>query len=836
MSDTNPTNLFLTTLSQKTGQMASLDSSGKVMVCCPAHDDRNPSLSVSMADDGTCLLKCFAGCSVKEITDAVGLTMKDLFPSGLKNGSNVRHSSSDRNGAGFTSSSQNGSSSKRKSTSSKVVAIYDYHDENGKLLFQVLRTEDKTFSQRKPKPDGNGWEYKTSDVRKVLYRLPELMANPDKVVMITEGEKDADCLRSFGLLATCNPGGAGKWKDDFSSLLKGRSVVIFPDNDEPGRKHAQQVAESLQKFVQVENEQRQVKVIELPNLSEKGDVSDWLDVGGTLDELKKFINDAPIWKAEETKRWNPSDPWEPLIPLVPALPDFPVDVLPEPLRTYVSELAHATQTPVDLSAMVVLPAIRTAMRGRVYVKAREGLIEPTNIFTVVLLEPGNRKSPVFRIVTQALRDVQQELIEAARPAVARAKSGRKQKEKRLARLQKQAAEKGDEQAAAEAGDLAEELETTAVPELPRMIIENTTAERLEMILDAQDGVISVMSPEGGSFDIIQGIYSNSANGTSSFDVYLKGHAGDDIATARVGRDDVFIERPQLTCCFTVQPTVFEGLNDQKILRGRGLLARFLFAVPFSPIGDREIRPEPVSQETELKWEALIRRLSNITIPDEGMTLTLSEEADGELYFHEKWIEEELGYGGLSIMKDWGAKLAGATLRIAGILHMVKHQEFTRRIDKETMQAAIAISHYLIPHARYVYTQLSDENPIEDELGSQVRYILKRLKKLDSDQISVRDAHQKWRRKFKKPEEMLPALKVLAKHNYIRELTIERKSAGRKPSPLYQVNPKIFETPSPANCTQNTQNGSQASPESHSVYSVYNSGGSENQIEDEREVF
>nr|MDQ3820087.1 AAA family ATPase [Acidobacteriota bacterium] len=115
-------------------------------------------------------------------------------------------------------------------------------------------------------------------------------------VFIVEGEKDCDYLASLGLLATTNAGGAGKWRNEYNEALRDRHVIILPDNDDPGRKHAQTVASSLYGIA------KSVRILELPDLPPKGDVSDWLDGGRTLEQLKTLANDAPLWKPESSQR------------------------------------------------------------------------------------------------------------------------------------------------------------------------------------------------------------------------------------------------------------------------------------------------------------------------------------------------------------------------------------------------------------------------------------------------------------------------------------------------------------------------------------------------------
>ncbi len=174
---------------------------------------------------------------------------------------------------------------------------YNYLDQKGVLLYQAVRIEPgydgqkKSFVQRKP--DGNGGWIKSLDgVRRVLYRLPELLAaDKNKPVWIVEGEKDADRLASLGLIATTNSGGSNaQWLEEYSFALRDRKIIIIPDNDEPGRKHALKIAQSL---YQVGCES---KVLALPDLPEKGDVSDWLNAKHTKAELIELAKACQKWK------------------------------------------------------------------------------------------------------------------------------------------------------------------------------------------------------------------------------------------------------------------------------------------------------------------------------------------------------------------------------------------------------------------------------------------------------------------------------------------------------------------------------------------------------------
>lgn len=229
---------------------------GKWTAKCPAHDDRRSSLSVSESQDGKVLLHCHAGCSIEQILEALELEAKDLF-------------------------SDNGSKS-------EIIATYDYTDEDGKLLYQVVRFFPKDFRQRRPDGAG-GYIWSLGKTRRVLYRLPQVLeaVKSGRGVLIVEGEKDVHRLEALGFVATTNAGGAAKWRPEYSESLRGANVVILPDYDAPGHKHAETVRQSL------EGVAASVKVLHLPGLQDKQDVSDWIKAGGTAEELRTLIKNAP---------------------------------------------------------------------------------------------------------------------------------------------------------------------------------------------------------------------------------------------------------------------------------------------------------------------------------------------------------------------------------------------------------------------------------------------------------------------------------------------------------------------------------------------------------------
>lgn len=228
---------------------------------CPAHEDKTASLSVSTGEDGKILLNCHAGCTSREIVEAMGLSLNDLFLS-----------------------------STEKHGKREAVAQYDYTDESGGFLYRKTRWR---------MPDGSKsftWSHKEKDGWKngrgaspVLYNLSALQKS-DRVYLV-EGEKDVETLKAHGLIATSPPdGAASKWQQQYTEALKGKAVIILEDNDEPGHKFAYTAACALHGFAS------SVKLIDLTRewdkLQKHGDISDVLadhpakDVFWALDALE----------------------------------------------------------------------------------------------------------------------------------------------------------------------------------------------------------------------------------------------------------------------------------------------------------------------------------------------------------------------------------------------------------------------------------------------------------------------------------------------------------------------------------------------------------------------
>ena len=278
------------------------DSGDICKAVCPAHPDKEASLSIKYDRvNGKVLLKCFAGCETREIVEAAGLKISDLFDKEL--------------------------SKENKNSGWNITNVYKYEDETGKELFEKLRyktkTKAKNFTQRRmvngytvfgldagmyyETYNGSGSysmkrrkDVKTKDFpecRKVIYHLPEVIEviKNNKEVFIVEGEKDADNLKKWGYVATCNPDGASKskqkskWKKEYNKYFENAKVIILHDNDDAGKAHAESIALNLYGVAEY------IKCPGLPGLNNKEDISDWQEQGHTKEEFENILINTEIW-------------------------------------------------------------------------------------------------------------------------------------------------------------------------------------------------------------------------------------------------------------------------------------------------------------------------------------------------------------------------------------------------------------------------------------------------------------------------------------------------------------------------------------------------------------
>jgi replicative DNA helicase len=488
--------------------------------------------------------------------------------------------------------------------------------------------------------------------------------------------------------------------------------------------------------------------------------------------------------------------WEPPIPFGATgnLTVFPVEILPSWLGEYVAAVATATQTPPDLAGMLALAVLATVAAGAVEVQPRPGWREPLCLFVAVGMDAGTRKSSVFTALTQPVAEFERQQAAATLPAITETATLRRIADQAAAAAEASASKAPidqQEERQAEAIARAAEAANLVVPPVPRWLVDDATPEALAGLL-ATYGRIALLSPEGDVFDQMAGRYNQQVG--PNLGVYLKGHAGDLLKVDRRGRPPEYVQRPCLTIGLTVQPEVLQGLASRPGFRGRGLLARFLYSLPASLVGRRQAGAQPPPQAVTDRYTLELQALAaSLTTPasDDPTLLTLDPHADELLLAFERDLEPRLaaGSGDLAHLAGWAAKLAGATCRLAALLHLAEHLRggWARPIGADTFAGAIRLAGYLVEHARAVFDLMGADPRVGD-----ARWLLDWISRTEQVQFSRRDAHQAARGRFRKATDLEPALRLLEEHGYLRRVDPEPSrdphGRGRPASPRFVVNP------------------------------------------------
>lgn len=475
-------------------------------------------------------------------------------------------------------------------------------------------------------------------------------------------------------------------------------------------------------------------------------------------------------------------------------PELSTDLLPGFLKDYCRAVAEATQTPPGLATMFGLSTTAACLQKRFEVSPyQDDYTEPLNLWTATALESGNRKTAVKNAMTEPLTLWEKEQAEMLRPKIKEINHRRDINLQRITLLKARAA-KSDTSTSDREKYLQEilQIEDETPEEIrdPRVWTDDVTPERLQGLMADHGERMALLSDEGGIFEVMAGLYSN---GRANMNVFLQGHAGSPVRVDRQGRA-VMLHKPALSFGLAVQPDVISDLSqgNKSRFRGNGTLARFLYCIPKSTIGTRDVTRRVVIPESmKLEYQAGIMRLMNIEpVYDEQRReqpriLTLTPDALQAWQQFSQYIESKQGPGGEYYnIQDWASKLPGAALRIAGLFHVVEYGTVSPTINRKTIELALDLCELLISHARVTF-DLMEDDPSSNDAKAVLEWILAR-KELSFKQ---NEAFKKIRR-FRNIERLERALKVLVSRRIIRG-PMKRNTGGR-PSITYDVNPEILE--------------------------------------------
>ena len=789
---------------------------------CPVHNGKDHNFAVN-AETGEAI--CFSQCGrgwdiIKLEMELIGVDFKtakaEVFRLVGRIEPEYRHNGTPTNGA----SAGNAAAKSTDPRPWREIECYRYTDAEGRLLYEVVRRErgegaerEKTFLIRRPDGRG-GWLWNLDGVERVPYRLPQVLKS--ETVYLPEGEKDVHTLEGWGLAASCNPGGAGqshlyeKWVAHF----RGKHVVVLPDNDAPGRKHAAAVAVALLSVA------ASVRIVELPDLPDKGDVTDWQDAGGTLDGLQELtVATAPLnaealfelctqWGLADGASQHEAAPgaaahdWpkpEPIQSELPPVDAFSEELLPDCLRPLVRDVAERMQVPMDYPAVVMVLCLAGAVNRRATIQPKErdaGWIVVPNLWGGIIAPPGYLKSPVIQATTRPLNRIQTDWRQTHEEDLKKHALAKEEYELRRAGWREEY--KKHSKNGTTAPDRPDN--EPEAPKLRRLVVNDATFEALHQTMsDNPAGILVIRDELTGWWSQLD---RSGREGERAF--CLQAWNGDTGHTIdRIGRGTIHVE----ACCMSmlggIQPGrlrsyLVDALEDGP--SNDGLIQRFQLLVwpETSPDWSYVDRPADVAAEqiVERVFHALVE-----LDPENPLHFCFAPDA------------QELFVGWLTDLEE---KIRGEELHPALISHLSKYRslmpslallfELAERagsegfegsslpdsqnfVSLEHAQQAAAFCEYLESHARRVYSCIvTPQLRAARELAEKIKD-----RKVGADGFfSCRDVYLKGWSGLDSPEAVKQAAEILRDAGWLRELPGDSGRGGGRPSNRYEVNPRVWE--------------------------------------------
>jgi Protein of unknown function (DUF3987) len=578
----------------------------------------------------------------------------------------------------------------------EIVATYDYTDEAGKLLFQCVRFNPKDFRQRQP--DGkDGWTWNLEGVRRVLYRLAEVISA--QLVCVPEGEKDCDSLRSLGFTATTNPMGAGKWRDEYSETLRGKDIVIFGDVEDEngeGERHTAQRIESLNGVA------KSIKHVTLPDGFH--DISAYiasLPPARAAETIRKLIDETP---EVDFKSGNSVDVDEPEPAELPPSPTPyrppPLTLLPSVLQEYVHTAAESLNVDVSFVLLPLLSSLGAAIGNTRSIILKRGFIQPPVIWTGIIGRSGTRKSPALEAGCFAVMEHERELHRTNETAAQIDEEFQKGKGRKTA--------------------------------ISTCVCDDLTIEALADRLVANPRGLLVRKDELSHWLASFDQYKNAKG--SDVSRWLSLHTGVFVAVDRK-KDDLHhrIWQPRVSITGGIQPKVFRRILTPDYFE-RGLPARFLLGYPpfcqdkWSEATVPEDLREAVLQLLDALWS-----LAPETYDGQSRPKLLRLDVQAKAVF----VDFYNACGTASIEAGeheeaaWN-KLTGYGARLALVGQMARDPD-AEVVTGDTMQAACDLTRWFGNEAVRIYAELAETRE-QRELRELCEFVERR-----GGSVTVRDA-------------------------------------------------------------------------------------------------
>jgi putative DNA primase/helicase len=499
-------------------------------------------------------------------------------------------------------------------------------------------------------------------------------------------------------------------------------------------------------------------------------------------------NDMAPAFAERAMSIAPDWP-EPMMPGAAKVEDIPADILQGWAGDMAAAVAASTQTPTAMSVMITLSVLASVLQRRFEVapKGEENEYrEPLSLWTLTAMQSGARKSAVIGALTAPLLRWEKREGDRVRSEISRVKSLQKVAESRIARLTAEASKAKD---AATREQITKEIqqEMDLVPAdvfAPRIFTGDTTAERLQGLLVEQGERFAVLSDEAGIFQIMAGMYSG---GVGALDVFLQSHAGSAVRVDRAGRL-AHLDRPALSFGLALQPGILANVAGSRQFRDSGLLARFLYAIPPSTVGKRNVRHEAgIPEGVRLCYADGIGRLLEGVggKPGKPRCLPFSSPAkEAWLDFCED-VESQQGEGGrFYSVCDWTSKLPGAAARIACLMELAEVGVTAEDVSHDAMSRALRLARILIGHALAAFDLLGAD-PVEENAAALLTWARGNA----FSEFSQRECMTALSGRFRQKEPLEKVVKMLQDRDVLR--IQKRANKGARASVVYLLNPRCL---------------------------------------------
>jgi hypothetical protein len=575
---------------------------------------------------------------------------------------------------------------------------WTYHNAGGDPVGLVVRWNTPTGKDVRPvsrKADGSGWCIGGMPTPRPLYALPDLLATkPGARVYVTEGEKAADAARAVGLVATTSPHGSKSASKADWSPVAGREVVILPDHDEPGERYAGDVARLATaagaKSVRV------VRLVELwAGIPEGGDMADFVEHrGGDADPIRAEV--------EALASKTDAEAVAPDAPAVPAYMPFPVDVLPEPIRSFVADAAKSIGCDPSYVALPVLSGLASAIGNTHVIALKRGWKEPAIVWTAIVGDSGTAKSPALELALRPIRKRQHEAMKRHTDAM-------KEYADALAMHERDAAQWKRSKS---------DTPPPAKPEAPiadRCWTDDATTEALAVLLQQNPRGLLMVRDELAGW--INGFDAYRAGKGGDAAKWLEFHGGRASLVDRKGGGTIYVPRAAVSIAGGIQPETLRRALGQEH-RDNGLAARLLLTCP--PRKPKRWTESDVDVNTEAAVAVVFDRLFGLTpeTDDDGderprLVMLADDGKRAWVTFYNEHAGEQVSLSG-DEAAAW-SKLEGYAARLALVFHLTRWAagdatlRDSSRVDGTSIAAGVALVRWFCNEARRVYAILGESD-------------------------------------------------------------------------------------------------------------------------------